>query len=38
LEIDGEWEDHVRYAMTAEEWQQRRIPLLAAWLTRPGVV
>jgi len=38
LEIDGEWEDHVRYAMTAEEWQQRRLPLLAAWLTRPGVV
>ena len=20
LEINGEWEDHVRYAMTAEEW------------------
>jgi ribosomal-protein-alanine N-acetyltransferase len=38
LEIDGEWEDHLRYAMTAEEWQQRRLPLLAAWLTRPGVV
>ena len=35
LEIDGEWEDHVRYAMTAEEWQQRRLRLLAAWLTEP---
>ena len=20
LEIDGDWEDHVRYAITAEEW------------------
>jgi ribosomal-protein-alanine N-acetyltransferase len=36
LEIDGEWEDHVRYAMTAEEWQLRRGPLVAAWLTEPG--
>jgi len=36
LEIDGEWEDHVRYAMTAEEWQLRRDPLVAAWLTEPG--
>jgi ribosomal-protein-alanine N-acetyltransferase len=24
LEIDGRWEDHVRYAITAEEWRERR--------------
>ena len=24
LEINGVWEDHVRYAMTAEEWEARR--------------
>ena len=24
LEIDGRWEDHVRYALTAEEWVERR--------------
>ena len=23
LEINGEWEDHVRYAMTSEEWAAR---------------
>ena len=33
LEIDGVWEDHVRYAMTAEEWQTRRDPLATTWLT-----
>ena len=32
LEINGEWEDHVRYAITAEEWSQRRDELTAAWL------
>lgn len=32
LEIDGTWEDHVRYAMTAEEWDERRSELLAAWI------
>jgi ribosomal-protein-alanine N-acetyltransferase len=32
LEIDGVWEDHIRYAMTAEEWEQRREELLAAWI------
>ena len=32
LEIDGVWEDHVRYAMTSEEWQARRDELSAAWL------
>lgn len=32
LEIDGRWEDHVRYAITAEEWQERRGRYLAQWL------
>lgn len=32
LEINGVWEDHVRYAITAEEWQARREELEAAWL------
>jgi ribosomal-protein-alanine N-acetyltransferase len=35
LEIDGQWEDHVRYAMTSEEWQSRRDALVAAWLSGP---
>jgi ribosomal-protein-alanine N-acetyltransferase len=34
LEIDGEWEDHARYAITSEEWQERRSELLEAWLGR----
>lgn len=32
LEINGVWEDHVRYAMTAEEWAERRDELLSAWV------
>jgi len=32
LEINGVWEDHVRYAITAEEWWQRRDAYVAAWL------
>jgi len=32
LEIDGRWEDHVRYAITAEEWQERRAHYEADWL------
>jgi ribosomal-protein-alanine N-acetyltransferase len=32
LEIDGVWEDHVRYAMTAEEWAERQEELTAGWL------
>lgn len=32
LEINGSWEDHIRYAMTAEEWDQRREQLLADWI------
>ncbi len=32
LEINGVWEDHIRYAITAEEWQIRKQELIAAWL------
>jgi ribosomal-protein-alanine N-acetyltransferase len=32
LEINGVWEDHIRYAMTLEEWDQRRDQLLTAWI------
>jgi ribosomal-protein-alanine N-acetyltransferase len=32
LEIDGNWEDHARYAITSEEWVLRRGELLSAWL------
>jgi [ribosomal protein S5]-alanine N-acetyltransferase len=32
LEINGTWEDHVRYAVTAEEWQERRDELLMDWV------
>lgn len=32
LEIDGTWEDHIRYAITAEEWAERRDELLACWV------
>ena len=31
LEINGVWEDHVRYAITSEEWQQRGPELLSTW-------
>ena len=32
LEINGVWEDHVRYALTREEWVARRDELLATWI------
>lgn len=32
LEIDGAWEDHARYAITAEEWADRAPELVAHWL------
>lgn len=32
LEIDGRWEDHVRYAITAEEWLERREGYTSSWL------
>jgi [ribosomal protein S5]-alanine N-acetyltransferase len=32
LEINGVWEDHIRYALTVEEWQDRRDELTREWL------
>jgi ribosomal-protein-alanine N-acetyltransferase len=32
LEINGEWEDHIRYGITAEEWMNRRSELVGNWL------
>ncbi len=32
LEINGVWEDHVRYGFTVEEWIDRREQLLHDWL------
>lgn len=32
LEINGMWEDHVRFAITAEEWEERRDDLCRQWL------
>lgn len=34
VEINGVWEDHVRYAITAEEWHVRAGELSANWLDR----
>lgn len=33
LEINGVWEDHMRFAVTAEEWHLRRDELARSWLT-----
>jgi ribosomal-protein-alanine N-acetyltransferase len=32
LQINGVWEDHVRYAITIEEWMVRRAELLTSWV------
>ena len=32
LEINGVWEDHVRYAPTAEEWEEGRDKWLRDWI------
>jgi ribosomal-protein-alanine N-acetyltransferase len=32
LEINGTWEDHVRYAITSEEWAERREAYTHDWL------
>lgn len=32
LEINGIWEDHLRYGITVEEWQARKIELTDTWL------
>jgi ribosomal-protein-alanine N-acetyltransferase len=34
LEIDGRWEDHVRYAITSEEWTDRSGGLIRTWISR----
>lgn len=33
LEINGVWEDHVRYGFTREEWDERRDSLFSDWLS-----
>lgn len=33
LEINGNWEDHIRYAITAEEWAERRDTFREDWIT-----
>ena len=32
LEIDGTWEDHVRYAITSEDWAEHRDAYLKQWI------
>lgn len=32
LEINGIWEDHIRFAITSEEWVDRRDALVATWI------
>ena len=32
LEINGIWEDHLRYAMTVEEWEIRNKEMTLSWL------
>jgi ribosomal-protein-alanine N-acetyltransferase len=33
LEINGVWEDHIRYGFTREEWDEHRDALFAEWLS-----
>ncbi|MEI2703827.1 MAG: hypothetical protein V9E89_00865 [Ilumatobacteraceae bacterium] len=33
LQINGVWEDHLRYAITTEEWCDRRDDLATTWLS-----
>jgi len=33
LQINGVWEDHIRFAMTSEEWAVRKADLVPTWLT-----
>lgn len=37
LEINGVWEDHVRYAITAEEWAEWGSTLVGQWLVEGSV-
>lgn len=34
LEIDGQWEDHVRYAITDQEWRERRQRYAQLWFDK----
>ncbi len=36
LEIDGTWEDHVRFAITSEEWSVRRDEIQESWILADG--
>jgi [ribosomal protein S5]-alanine N-acetyltransferase len=36
LEIAGTWEDHLRFAITAEEWGERGPELTTAWIGGSG--
>ena len=36
LEINGTWEDHVRYGITLEEWTARRDELRRQWTSKRG--
>jgi len=36
LEINGIWEDHVRFGITIEEWRDRRESLVAEWASVPA--
>jgi ribosomal-protein-alanine N-acetyltransferase len=38
LQIRGQWEDHVRYGITVDEWLVRREELTARFLTASGVL
>ena len=32
LEINGVWEDHIRYGITYEEWSERRAQIVKDWI------
>ena len=37
LEINGVWEDHIRYGFTVEEWNERSADLVAEWISKRPV-